>query len=308
MPDNPLAYYPGCSGLGTSAEYDMSTRGVCSALHIILADIPDWNCCGSSPAHMVDHSLAAALSARNLAQAEDNGLTDIVTPCPSCLKNLKTAAQCMQDPARGPKAAALLGRSLKQRHRIRSVLQVLAEDMPEGALAAKLKKPLTGLQLVPYYGCLLTRPADLMAFDDTENPTSMDRLLEAAGAAVLPFPHKVDCCGASMAIPKNEAVTRLSGRILDAAVAAGADVVAVACPLCQMNLDLRQGQINRANSTRHNIPVMYFTQLLGIALGLPEKDLGLEKLSVDPRPMLAAVAARTAASATTTTAKTEGAA
>lgn len=291
-----LGYYPGCSGLGTSMEYDRSTRAVCKSLSVPLEDVADWNCCGSTPAHTVDHGLSTALSARNFAQAEDQGLDHLVTPCPSCLKNLRTALVRMEDEAFKKKAEALMDRSLKREHTVRSVLQVLAEDLPEGTIAGKVSRLLTGLKVVPYYGCLMNRPADLMRFDDVENPTSMDRLMETLGATVLPFPLKVECCGASMGIPRNDAVTRLSSKLLNLAASLGAEAIVVACPLCQMNLDLRQGQINDANGTKHNIPVFYYTQLLGLALGLPEAELGFDKLAVDPKPLLADLSARAATS------------
>ena len=282
----PLGYYPGCSGLGTSAEYDISTRAVATALNLRMEDIQDWSCCGSTPAHTIDHSLSTALSARNFAQAEEQGITDVVTPCPSCLKNLRTAITRMKDPHIGPKAEKLLGRSLKEEHTVRSVLQVLHEDIDRETVKAQVTTPLKGLKVVPYYGCLMSRPADLMRFGDPENPMAMDDLLEAAGATVLPFPLKVECCGAAMGIPCNEAVTRLSGKIVDLAASLGADVIAVACPLCQMNLDMRQGQIEKAARKKYTLPVMYYTQLLGLAFGLPRDLLGLKKLIVDPAPVL----------------------
>lgn len=298
--NKPLGYYPGCSGLGTSVEYDKSTRSVAAALNIHLEDINDWSCCGSTPAHTIDHGLSTALSARNFVQAAKQGLNDVVTPCPSCLKNLRTSLHRMKDEHVGPQAAKLLGDTLKEEHTVKSVLQVIHEDLDRDFVKSHVSLPLTGLKVVPYYGCLMSRPADLMRFGDPENPMAMDDLLEAAGATVLPFPLKVECCGAAMGIPLNEAVTRLSGKIVDLAFSLGADVIAVACPLCQMNLDMRQGQVEKANNAKYNLPVMYYTQLLGLAFGLPEKELGLNKLVVDPTPVLRKL--------TGNTTKTEGAA
>ena len=285
--NKPVGYYPGCSGLGTSAEYDQSTRSVCAALQVRLQDVPDWNCCGSTPAHTIDHALSTALSMRNFAQAGDAGLSEVLTPCPSCLKNLRSALHRMDDPVIGPKAEKLLGKKAGSGYSVKSVLQILDEDVEPDVVKAQVSAPLAGLKVVPYYGCLMSRPAELMQFGDQENPLAMERLLALAGATVLDFPLKVECCGASMGIPLNEAVTRLSGKLLDLAASLGADCIAVACPLCQMNLDMRQGQINKANGTRHAIPVLYFTQLLGLAFGLPQSELGLNKLMVDPAPVLA---------------------
>jgi heterodisulfide reductase subunit B len=289
--NKPLGYYPGCSGLGTSVEYDKSTRIVAVALNVKLEDIKDWNCCGSTPTHTIDHGLSTALSARNFVQAEKQGLNDVVTPCPSCLKNLRTSLHRMKDPHVGPQAEKLLGNTLKEEHTVKSILQVIHEDIDRDFLKSHVSRPLMGLKVVPYYGCLMSRPAELMQFGDPENPMAMDDILEAAGATVLPFPLKVECCGASMGIPLNEAVTRLSGKIVNLAASLGADVIAVACPLCQMNLDMRQGQIEKANDTKYNLPVMYYTQLLGLAFGLPEKELGLSKLVVNPKPVLDKLAA-----------------
>ncbi len=282
-----FAYYPGCSGEGSSPEYEKSTRALCAALGIELVEIPDWTCCGSTPAHTVDHHLAAALAARNFAQAEKAGLEDVLTPCPSCLKNLRVALDHMEDPAFKAGVDALTERPLKARHSVRSVLQAVYELCPPEELAAKITRPLQGLKVVPYYGCLMTRPAKIMRFDNEENPVSMDRLLAAAGAEVLPFPLKTDCCGASFGIPRSDVVSRLSGRILDLAAELGAQAIVAACPLCQMNLDLRQGQINAANKTKHKIPVFYYSQLLALALGVDEYKLGFDKLTVSPRSLLA---------------------
>lgn len=279
-----LGYYPGCSGLGTSLEYDASTRAVCRVLDVHLKDIPDWSCCGSTPAHTVDHLLSTALACRNFAQAETAGITDVVTPCPSCLKNLRNALHHLEDPLFKARVEALTQRPLQTGHSIKSVLQILIEDVGLDAIAARVVRPLKGLKVVPYYGCLMHRPASAMKFDDPENPTSLDRILEALGAEVLPFPLKVDCCGASFGIPRKDVVTRLSGRLLDLAASLGADVVVVACPLCQMNLDLRQAQVNSANGTRHTLPIPYFTQLMGYAFGLDGGTLGFKKLIVDLAP------------------------
>lgn len=281
------AYYPGCSGGATSREYDVSTRAVCRALGLELADIPDWSCCGSTPAHQVDQRLSAALAARNLAQAEQLELDRVITPCPSCLKNLHNALEHMDEsPAFKAAVDALTERPLTRRPKVGSVLEAIYADVTPEGLAKLVKKPLSGLKLVAYYGCLMTRPARSMHFDDEENPVSLDRLMEAAGATMLPFPLKTECCGGSFGIPRNDVTARLGGRILELAREAGADAVVVACPLCQMNLDLRQGQINSANGWNLDLPVFYFTQLLGLALGLPDSALEMNKLVVDVKPAL----------------------
>ncbi len=230
MADKTYVYYPGCSGAGTSKEYDGSTRALCSALGLTLKDIPDWNCCGSTPAHTVDHTLSAALTARNLAQAEALGLDKIITPCPSCLKNTHNAIEHMRDPHFREAVDKLTLRPLTREHSVSSVLQVLLEEITPEEIAKRVKKPLKGLKIVPYYGCLMTRPGRSMHFDDEENPTSLDRIMQAAGATVLPFPFKVECCGGAFGIPRNDVVARLGGRIMEMAALSGADAVVAACP------------------------------------------------------------------------------
>ncbi len=281
-----IAYYPGCSGLGTSKEYDTSTRAVCAAVGLSLVDIPDWSCCGSSPAHTKDHYFSAALAARNLQLVAGMGLGTAVTPCPSCLTNLRTANHRMEAAAFKEKVDRLLDEPYAGHVDAQSVLQALVEIVGADAIAALVKTPLKGLKVAPYYGCIMNRPPEVMAFDDCENPMAMDNILTALGAEVVPFPLKVECCGASYGMPRPDVVANLSGKLLECAKLAGADLIAVACPMCQMNLDLRQGQVNRYKHTNYRMPVAYFTQLMGVALNLPEEELGFDKLCVDPRPVL----------------------
>lgn len=281
-----IAYYPGCSGQGTSIEYDRSTRAVCAALGMTLHDIPEWSCCGSTPAHSVDHTLSTALSARNIMQAKSLGAERITTPCPSCLGNLKTARHRLHNAGMMSSVRSILDMDMPEKAEdlpdTFSVLQLLVEEIGVDAIAKLVRRPLKGLKVAPYYGCLMSRPAGIMKFDDPEHPTAMDKVLEALGMEVIDFPLKTECCGASMGIPRREVTARLSGRILETARNYGADVIAVACPLCQMNLDLRQPQAAAFMRTTFNLPVLYFTQLMGLAFCLPEQDLMLEKLCVSP--------------------------
>lgn len=283
MSPHTYAYYPGCSGMGTSAEYDRSTRAICEALDITLVDIPDWSCCGSTPAHTVDHTLSCALSARNLAQAETLDVEGIITPCPSCLTNLKTASHRMRDPEFKKRVNDLLITPVRNDLPIMSVLQVIAEKITPEAVAQKVVTPLTGLRVAPYYGCIMNRPPEVMDFDDCENPVAMDHLMEAIGAEIAPFPLKVECCGASFGVARKDIVMHLSGKLLDAAEDVEAQAMVTACPLCQMNLDLRQKQINAANGTSHNMPIFYYTQLMGKAFGLSDEKLMMDKLCVSPK-------------------------
>jgi len=281
-----IPYYPGCSGTGTSLEYDMSTRAVCRVLGVNLIDIPDWSCCGSTPAHTVNHVLSAALSARNLSLAAEMGYDRVATPCPSCLTNLRSAGHKLRKPEFREKVNALLDEPYQEDVETQPVLQVLREQVGGGAISEKVTKKLGGIRVACYYGCIMNRPPELMDFDDPEHPMAMDRLMEAAGAEVAPFPLKVECCGASFGITRKDIVAKLSGRLLAAAEELKVDALVTACPLCQMNLDLRQSQVEKACGINYNIPVFYYTQLLGIALGLPEKELGLNKLAVNPARVL----------------------
>ena len=294
------AYYPGCSGHGTSVEYEISTRAVCRALNMDLTEIEDWNCCGSTPAHSMSHELAGALAARNLLQAAKTGADCVISPCPSCSSNLKMARLRMQKPEFKAEVDSLLdaptpaneagGADLMETY---SVLQAIVENEGIDKVASRMTYPLEGMKVVTYYGCLLSRPKHVAQFDDPENPVSLDNILKALGAEVLPFALKTECCGAAMGIPDVNIPGSLSGRILDAARAAGAEAVVTACPLCHMNLDLRQRQAARISKTPFfGLPVFYYTQLMAYAFGLPESDIRLDKLAVNPKPLLDKINAR----------------
>lgn len=294
------AYYPGCSGHGSSVEYEVSTRAVCDALKMDIVEIPDWNCCGSTPAHSVSHELSGALAARNLLQAAKTGADCVITPCPSCSSNLKMARWRMQKPSFKADVDDLLdnptpaneqgGADLLETY---SVLQVILENEGLEKIESLVVKPLEGLKVVTYYGCLLSRPVEVADFDDPNDPVSLDNILKALGAEVLPFAFKTECCGAAMGIPDVNIPGSLSGRILEAAKAAGAEAVVTACPLCHMNLDLRQRQAARISKNKpFELPVFYFTQLLALAFGLPEEATRFDKLAVNPKPLLDKIAAR----------------
>ena len=294
------AYYPGCSGHGTSVEYEASTRAVCNALNMDLVEIEDWNCCGSTPAHSVSHELSGALAARNLMQAAKTGADCVISPCPSCSSNLKMARYRMQKPAFKAKVDELLdaptpanadgGADLMETY---SVLQAIVENVGVENIASRVTYPLEGLKVVTYYGCLLSRPAQVAKFDDPENPVSLDNIMKALGAEVLPFALKTECCGAAMGIPDVNIPGSLSGRILDTAKAVGAEAVVTACPLCHMNLDLRQRQAARiSKKSFFDLPVFYYTQLIALAFGLPRNAMRLDKLAVNPYPLLDKIAER----------------
>ena len=283
-----FAYYPGCSARGSSADYEKSTQAVCKALNMNLVDIPDWSCCGSTPAHAVSSELSAALCVRNLDIAAQQQADLLLTPCPSCLSNLRMASKRMEDPQFRARVDELLdGPAAEKFPPVTSVMQGIAGQLDMDAIASRVRKSLKGLKLAAYYGCLMSRPAEIMDFGDPENPTLMESMLAACGAEMVDFPLKTSCCGASFGIPERSMTARNTGRILDLATRLGVDAVIVACPLCQMYLDLRQVQAGDAVQTRFNLPILYYTQMLGLAFDLPKTDLGLEKLRVSADGLIA---------------------
>ncbi len=277
-----IGYYPGCSAKGSSLDYELSSSEVCRILGIVSSEIDEWNCCGSTPAHAVSTELSAALCTRNLVQATKQGADIVMTPCPSCLSNLRHARERMQNPEFKKRVDELLDEPAPEvLPEATSVMQMIGKLCSAEDIKSHVRQSLAGIRIAPYYGCLMSRPAELMNFGDPENPTLMEELLAACGAdSVLDFPLKTECCGASAGIPHRPLTSVNSGRILDVAVKMEADCICVCCPLCQMNLDLRQKQAERQVNAKFGIPVLYYTQLMGLAFGCDPKTLGLNKLIV----------------------------
>lgn len=285
-----VAYYPGCSQEGSALDYGKSTAAFCAALGIQLEEIPDWTCCGSTPAHATSSELSAALCARNLDLAAREQSDVVITPCPSCLNNLRTARERMADADFRANVNKLLDEPAAENlPDATSVMQYIARVLNLGQITDLVKKPLKGIKIAAYYGCLMSRPAKIMDFGDPENPTLMESLLGACGAEIVDFPLKTVCCGASFGIPKRSLTAVNSGKILELAQTLGVDVIAVACPLCQMNLDLRQKQAAKAMDAHFHIPIMYFTQLMGLALGIAPDSLGLNQLCVSAQSIVSKI-------------------
>jgi heterodisulfide reductase subunit B2 len=281
------AFFPGCSLESTAWDFDRSTRAVCRALGIELTDIPDWVCCVSTPAHATNGSLAVALPVLNLQKAQAAGLP-VMTACASCYARLRTANHKVQSEPEVRRAAErITGRPYDGGVKVRHVVDVLVNHFGLDAIRAKVTRPLAGLRVACYYGCLLTRPPEIVAFDNPEHPTSMDDLVAAAGAEPVDWPFKTECCGASLSMTHSGVVGRLGHKLLAMARQAGAECLAVACPLCQVNLDLRQSDAAKVHGEIPPTPVLYVTQLLGLALGLSSKELGLRALSVGAEGLLA---------------------
>ncbi len=280
------AYYPGCSLHSTAREYDLSTRAVAKAAGVELVEIPDWNCCGASSAHVTDPFLGFALPGRTLAQGEEMGM-DIVAPCAACYGRLMAAREeARRQPDLVRRFEAATGRKFTGRSRVLNVLELLGQPKVAAAIAAGITRPLRDLKVAPYYGCLLVRPPKVTRFDNSERPVTMDRLLESAGATAVDFPHKTECCGASLGISRVDLVVELAARIMEAAKRAGAEAVAVACPLCQTNLDGRQVAAAARRHETYGLPVYYITQLVGLALGQKPSDLGLGRHLTDTMGLL----------------------
>jgi len=282
-----LALYPGCSLESTAKEYLDSTIAVAKALGIELEEIPDWICCGSTPAHMADELLSISLPAYNLQIAKQMDTEGVTVACASCYSRLRAANHAVTtDPEKREKVGKVLGEDYGGEVPVSHLLEPIGEIIKQPDFESRIRQKLSGLKVASYYGCLLVRPPGITGFDDTEDPQSMDRVVKAVGAEPVDWRFKVECCGAALAFARPEIVEKLSGQILEDAKDSGADIVLVACPLCHSNLDLRQCDIEKFLGVDLEIPVLYFTQLLGLALGLSCKELGLNKHTINPVPIL----------------------
>jgi heterodisulfide reductase subunit B len=269
-----VSYYPGCSLEGTAADYAASIAAVTPLLGVELAELEDWNCCGASAAHSLNHLLSFELPARNLELAQKAG-RDLVVPCALCFNRLKAAEKERQRRDEVPGG-----------FKIWDLLDFLAQEPFLAILKEKVTRPLTGLKTVGYYGCLSSRPPAITDKAEWENPKEMERLLQALQAEPLDWSYKTDCCGAGLAVARPDLIDTLVSRLYDRALAAGAECFVVACQMCQANLDMTQGRISKKLGKDYYLPVFYFTELIGLALGHPEAANWLSRHLVDPRPLL----------------------
>ncbi len=282
-------YFPGCSSSdGGAKAYGSSALAVAKALDVELVELEDWNCCGSTPYTSVDELASLCTSARNLALAEKRGL-DLVTPCSSCYVILsRTNSHLKEYPELRVKVGKALAAGDLEYHgtvRVRHLLDILVNDIGLDEIASRVKRDLSGLKVAPYYGCQVVRPGP--SFDHPESPQSLDRLIESLGAEATPFPLKARCCGGSLIIPEEDVALGLVNKLLDSAVGGGAECIITVCPLCQTNLDVYQGRVNKKFKTHYKIPVLFFTQLVGLAMGMGIKELGIEKCIVSAEKILA---------------------
>ena len=291
------AFYPGCTLHSTGVEFGASTDRVCDALGLELLEIPDWNCCGASSAHSMDHDLFLALPARNLAQAQqvplDGDDLSLAIPCAACFSRTAAADLALRnDPSFRARMESVLDFQFSGRIRPRNLLDIMANDLSPTQLSNPVSNPLHGLKVVSYYGCLLVRPpAYTDRWDDPEHPQSMDYLLQLMGAQPVPWSYGVDCCGGSLTLNRADVVVHLVDILARAAIEAGADALVTACPMCMANVDGRQkyrGELPIPRPPKPDydpLPIFYFTELMALAYDLPMLKV-LARHLVDPRPLL----------------------
>ena len=281
------AYYPGCASEGTGAGQELSIKVIAKPLDIELKDIGDWTCCGSTPYSSLNEAESLLIAARNLALAEKTGL-DMVTPCSSCFVTMHTATIHLKENPQLMKqvneALAVANLEYHGKVRVRHLVDVLVNDVTPEVIATKVRRQLNGLKVAPYYGCQLIRPDN--GYDDTEAPQSLDRLVVNLGAEAVPYPLKTRCCGSSLIIPEERLALGLIRKLLDNALENGAQCIVSCCPLCQLNLDAYQGRVNSEFKTKFNLPVLFIWQLIGLALGIDAKFLGLKTNIASLSPVL----------------------
>jgi len=277
-----VTYYPGCALEGSARDYAESVQGVCSALDIGLAEISDWNCCGATAAHSIDHRAAIELAGRNLNLAAELPHANLLVPCPMCFNRLKTAAKTLQG-ENGRRYEIQLDDSLPQ---IWDLANFFATDSMLATAAGRVSRPLNGLKAVCYYGCMASRPPEVTGAEDFEDPQALDRIIENLGATAIPWPFKTDCCGASQVLSRLDIVSQLVGKLYDMAERVGARAIVVSCQMCQANLDMYQQKIAADWGREFSLPVFYFTELIGLACNLEGSSEWIARHITDPLPLL----------------------
>ncbi len=291
------SYYPGCSTEALAIGLGVSVQAVAGPLGIELRELEGWTCCGSTPYGSLAGIEAVPVAARNLALAEKTGF-DLVTPCTGCFVTLTKANLKLKQDAglmsRVNQALATTGLEYRGGVRVRLLAEVLISDVTPEFIGSKTKGGLNGLRVAPYYGCQLVRPN--FGFDDPEAPQTLDRLVTSLGAEAVPFPMKNRCCGGSLVISEEDMSLRLIHKLLANAARGGAQCIVTPCPLCQINLDAYQGRVNSRFKADFNLPVLFVTQLIGLALGIDARSLGLATNVVSPGPVLEYIARQEARS------------
>jgi heterodisulfide reductase subunit B2 len=272
-----IGYYPGCALHGSSNDYETSVRACLGALGVQLKEVDDWICCGATAAHSLNSKLAVALPARNLALAERDGLGELLAPCPMCsMELLKAKHELASQPDLRREIADIVELPIDGKTAVLNLIDVFRK-VGLDKVKASVKTPLTSVRAACYYGCLLTRPADVVRFDDPEQPSSMEEVLAAVGAGTVEWNYRTECCGAGMTMANEQTVLDLSHKILANAQAHGANCVVTACPMCHVNLDMKQADIERQRNVRHDMVIYYLSDLVGLAIGLEPKALGIDR-------------------------------
>ncbi len=287
-----FAYYPGCSLDGSALEYGLSTEKTAELLGIELEEIDDWNCCGATSAHNTNKMLSLALPARNLAIAEKSGL-DVVAPCAACYNRFRNTHHVVKhDKAMSEKINQIINMEYNAENDILSVLELLVAKAGIDKIKEKVVNPLRTMKAASYYGCLLVRPLEHTGFDDVEDPQSMDNIMKAIGAEAIDWSFKTECCGAALATSRPDIGNKLIYDVLKNAKDSGAECIVTACPLCMMNLDMRQAGALKANKDNFAMPIYYVTELVAIACGLNPREVAVDKHFVEAEKYLKLVAQR----------------
>ncbi len=285
-----LIYYPGCTLKNQARNFDVSTISSMAKLDVEVEELARWNCCGTVHALGSDNIMNRVAPVTNLIRVKEAQASEFMTTCAMCYNTLKRANI---DVKKRPDALATINEFLYQEETkyqgdvdVLHLLEFLRDRIGFDKLAEKVKKPLAGLRVACYYGCLLARPKEV-AFDDVENPTIMEDLITALGATPVQFPLKTECCGAYHTVDKPEIIAERTDKIMGSAHEEQADLVVVSCPLCAFNLDFRQDDARRLNPDFYHLPVLYFTQLMALAFGCDDTALRFDLHHIDPRPTLA---------------------
>lgn len=283
-----LPYYPGCTLYTKARNLDECARKAAARVGFDLEEMPAWTCCGAIFNTNVDDLAALVGPARNLARASQRG-SRLVTLCAACYNVLKRTARLISEPENAQTRQRLvdfLDEPVNGPVSVVHYLDILKTDIGWNRLRERVTKPLAGLRVASYYGCLMVRPAEVLDFDDPENPVVMDELVSALGGEPVDFDFKTECCGGYLVVSQRQVAVDCSRRVFENILGIGADVVVTTCPLCQYNLDVLQPQMAKENPGFKSIPVFYFTQLLGLAVGLSEDELALNYNTTDARPLL----------------------
>ena len=275
-----LSYYPGCTSHSTAVEYAMSLEAVLEALDVELLEIEDWNCCGAAAAHSLSHLLSLCLPARDIAKAQQAELP-LLVPCAGCFNALKKAEKALKE--KGDLARQIeeiVGFTYREGLEILALIDVVVNRIGLDKLREKVTKPLDGLKVASYYGCALVRNPQVTQLDDPENPMYLDRIMETLGATPVEWSYKTECCGADLALTHGSTVVEMVTRIVEMAREAGADCITCSCGLCQANLEMRQ------KSDKEPLPILYFTELMGVAMDLSGQKTWWKKHLVNPEPLI----------------------